>query len=502
MNTKKAVKNFIYSVLSQIVTICLGLAVPRLILLGYGSETNGLLGSVTQMILYLNLFESGIHSVAMQSLYKPVNFDDKKAISRILSAVHLSYRKIGAAYLGVLLLLAAIYPLFLADSDLQYWSVFAVVLFSGLGNVIIFFFQGKYKILLQAEGKNYILTNLQTIISVLNNMGKIICILLGCDIVVVVAVSFLISLIQAAYICTLMSRKYSWIDLKSTPDYGAIAQKNSALVHELAAMVFQNTDVLILTVFCGLKVVSVYSIYKLVTSHLSAVLRGLYASISFALGQKFNTDRPSFLRMIDAVDVYFGGLCFAFYAVAAALFLPFVQLYTQGVTDIPYADRILCLLFVAVELLTFLRMPMLNTINYAGHFKNTLPQTLLETAINLAVSLTSVRYLGIYGVLLGTVAALAYRDIDILLYTNHKILNRTARKTFCIYGVDIIIFALVRMGVNAIRFRIESYTDFIGIGLLLTPVVIGIYMLPLSIFFSDEKKVLRQAAKRVFGRGG
>ena len=138
---------------------------------------------------------------------------------------------------------------------------------------------------------------------------------------------------------------------------------------------------------------------------------------------------------------------------------------------------------------------MLNTINYAGHFKNTLPQTLIETAINLIVSLTTVRFWGVYGVLLGTVAALIYRDIEILLYTNHKILNRTAKKTFCIYGTDIIVFALVLMGVNAVRFQIESYFDFFKIGLILTPVVTGIYMLVLSLFFSDERNMVEKKAK-------
>lgn len=500
MNTNKILKNIVYSLLSQIITIGLGLLIPRLILVGYGSETNGLLNSVTQIIVYLNLFEGGVQLVAIQALYRPVNLDDKTRVNCILSAVNKSNRKTGIIYLCLLLTVAFVYPCIIDDSTLDYTTVFGVVLLSGLGNGVLFYFHGKYRILLQAEGKSYILTNLHTIITVLNNIGKIICITLGYEIVIVVFVSFLISMLQAVYICLLIKRKYSWIDLNSPPDHEAIVQKDAALVHQLAGMVFQNTDVLIITFFCGLKVVSLYSIYKLVISHLGSVLNSLYASFSFALGQKFSTEKSNFIKMIDAVDVYFGGVCFAVYTVAAVLFLPFIKLYTRGVTDIEYADIKLCLLFVVIELLTYARIPMLNTINYAGHFKNTLPQTLIETAINLTVSLTAVHFLGIYGVLLGTVAALVYRDIDVFLYVNHRILKRSAGKTFYIYSVDVCLFCLILLAVNAKQILIGSYIEFITAGLILTLVIAAFYMSILSFFFREERTCLLQVAKNMLSR--
>lgn len=497
---KKIARNLFCSILSQAVTICLGLVVPRLILIGYGSETNGLLTSVTQMLVYLQLFEAGVHLVAVQSLYKPVSIDDKESINHILAAVHVSYKKTGIYYLGVLIAFALGYPYLIAESTLSYCTIFCVVLFSGLGNVILFFFQGKYKILLQAEGKNYIITNLQTIITVLNQAARIVCISLGCNIAVVVLVSFAISMIQAVYICMLIRKKYSWVDLKSTPNFDAISQRNFALVHQLAGMVFQNTDVLIITAFCGLKVVSVYSIYKLVTSHLSALLNSLYNSISFVLGQFFNTDKIRFIKTIDVVDVYFSGACFSVYTVAAVLFIPFINLYTRDVMDINYSDTKLALLFIVVELLTFSRMPMLNTINYAGHFKDTLPQTLIETGINLIVSLVGVEFFGIYGVLLGTIAALIYRNIDVFLYANHKILNRSACKTTCIYCLDAFVFVIILHIVKHMPININTYVDFIKNGLVFAPTILLIYLSVLSFFFRDERKGIIQVLDIMKGK--
>ena len=64
-NKKKTVYNFIFSFFSQIITIAMGLIIPRITLVGYGSEINGLLNSVTQFIAYLIVFEAGIQIVAL-----------------------------------------------------------------------------------------------------------------------------------------------------------------------------------------------------------------------------------------------------------------------------------------------------------------------------------------------------------------------------------------------------------------------------------------------------
>lgn len=496
MHTKKAIYNLLYSILSQVVTIALGLIVPRLVLVEYGSVVNGLLNSVSQFVVYLSLLESGVQLVAMQALYKPVGIDDKRSINQILSAVNVRYRRVGYIYLAALTGLALAYPIFISAEEIGYWTCIIVVLFSGLGNVLVFFYQGKYKILLQAEGKGYVLTNIQTFITVLNSITKIICLLQGLSVEIVIIASFAVSLIQVVYIQTMIKYKYSWIDLKQAPDYSALKQEKSAIIHQIAGLVFQNTDVLILTVFCGLKVVSIYSMYKLVTSHLGSILSSIYGSVSFSLGQTYNTCRTAYTKKIDVIEVYFDGIVFAIYTVASVLFLPFIRLYTKGVSDVEYVDHYVCALFVAVELLTYIRMPMLNTINYAGRFTDTLPQTLIETGINLSVSMLAVSYLGIYGVLIGTMVALLYRDFDIVCYSNHKVLNRSAKKTLAIHAVNLVVFVVLVAGLSSISLNVESYFDFVKIGIILCPTVLAIYFGVLSICFKAERDILRKKCRQ------
>ena len=485
-NFKKTVYNFSFSLLSQLITISLGLIILRITLLNYGSEVNGLMNSVTQFVAYLSLFEAGIQMVAMQALYRPIRNDNTSQICGILAAVNKNYKKTGFYYLISLIVLSVIYP-FIAHADgIRWLTVFSVVLFSGLGNVVLFFVQGKYKILLQAEGKTYIITNIQTLISVITSVIKIILLSLGWNVAFIVGVSFIVSLLQAVYIVVYINKKYKWIDLSVAPDNYALRQKGSALIHQISSLIFQNTDVLILTVFCGLKVVSVYSIYKMIVGQISSILNIPFTSFSFHLGQLYNTDIKKYKETIDVVEVYYSALVFSIYTVTACLLLPFVSLYTRGISDIKYVDKFLALLFVASELLNFMRMAMLNTINYAGHFRKTLSQTITESVINLVLSLVAVARFGIYGVLIGTVAALLYRTTIIIIYSNRKLLDRRPWKTFFIYFVNFaLLFALLFVYLH-LKISIDSYAQFALVGLIATPVAIGIFMLILSIVFRNE----------------
>lgn len=84
MNKKRSIKNLIFAMAGQVVTILAGLVLTRLILISFGSATNGLLTSVNQIFTYFTLLEAGVGTASLQALYRPVAEDDKKEISRFL----------------------------------------------------------------------------------------------------------------------------------------------------------------------------------------------------------------------------------------------------------------------------------------------------------------------------------------------------------------------------------------------------------------------------------
>jgi len=222
-----------------------------------------------------------------------------------------------------------------------------------------------------------------------------------------------------------LPRKYPWLDLRVTPSYGALKQRSWILGHQISSMVFNFSDIVILSAFCGLQTVSVYSVYRLVMSGISSVVATLNNGLIFIVGQKYHEDLKECRRLFDAYNMVYVTVVVALMNVCLFLFVPFVRLYTRG-ADIDYVVRYLPLLLCEVQILTSARSVASNLITVAGKFRETIWRSIAETTINIAVSVVCVQFVGIYGVVLGILTALAYRTNDMMIFTNRRILQRRA----------------------------------------------------------------------------
>ncbi|WP_172194837.1 lipopolysaccharide biosynthesis protein [Saccharibacillus qingshengii] len=499
MKLKRTLLNALTGLLSQVITIGLAFFIPRLIMVGYGSETNGLVNSISQIIGYLALLEAGVGAASLQALYKPVADGDRGRINSILAATSAYYKKTGIYYFVAVLVLAAVYPMFV-ESGYSALTVFAVIVFTGMGGAVNYYFQGKFKVLLLAEGKSYIESSMLTIGGIVSSLVRIVLLLQGFSIVTVQLSYFVVVLLQIAVYQIYIRRHYRWLKLNVEPDYPAISQKNSVMIHELSYLIFRNTDVLILTLFTNLKVVSVYVLYNMIFNVVDSLVQTFGGSIKFALGQSFFQHREKFNRLYNAYETYFIGLVFAVVTLAYLLVLPFMKLYTAGVTDANYIDIYLPLLFAVSKLLMNARAPADNVIDIAGHFRSTQTRSILESAINLAVSLSLVFWLGLYGVLLGTIAALLYRSIDMILYANLRLLQRSPWVTLRKWGVCGVLFvAAVSLG-EVFELPIVSYAGFFGWAALLGILVVPFYLAVLSVFERDDCRYVLSFVKRLAKR--
>ena len=63
MNRKKFIRNIGTGFVGQLIIIILGLIVPRIMITSYGSDTNGLLSTISQIFAYKigNLFQYSQH---------------------------------------------------------------------------------------------------------------------------------------------------------------------------------------------------------------------------------------------------------------------------------------------------------------------------------------------------------------------------------------------------------------------------------------------------------
>ncbi|MCQ2437366.1 MAG: sugar isomerase [Clostridia bacterium] len=425
----KSIKILLFGILSQAITLLLGIIIPKLVIVSYGSEVNGLLSSVKEIFIYVALLEAGIGTAALQAMYAPIATNDKKHLSEIVAATGRYYTRTGIYYAIAVVLLAVAYPLVI-KSDVPTFTIAAVILLRGGSGVINYLFQGKLTLLLRADRKKYITTNVATIANVLAHTMQIVLILAGFDVIMVQLAYFIINVLQMIFIALYVKKHYGWLDRTAKPDYAALKQSRYVIIHQISTLIFNNTDTLILSYFWGLKVASVYTLYSTVIACVNNIVNEVCGSVEFVLGQTFNSDRKRFLRLQEVYETYYLGLSFCMFTVTLVMLPSFIVIYTRGVTDITYTDKWLPYLFVAVNLLKSARRSSNQVINFGQHFKQTQWRAVLESVINLTVSLFCVVRFGIYGVLFGTIAALLYRTNDMIIYANRRILDRSPFKTY------------------------------------------------------------------------
>lgn len=442
-DAKKGILNVLYGFIGQIIIICLGIVIPRLVLVSYGSEVNGLLTSVTQIFTCFSLLEAGVGVASLQALYGPVANNDKKKIQGIMAATHHFYKKTGYLYALAVTVLGFAYPVFV-DSDIPYWTVVLVILFGGLGNCINFFYQGKYRILMQAEGYSYISINITTLINVLTSLAKVVLLMMGYDVLAVQFSFFIINILQMFIYGIYIHRRYGWLDLSVTPDDEAISQKNATLVHQVSSLIFNNTDTLLLTFITrDLKIVSIYTMYNMVISMAATMIQQVDNGFGFMLGQRYSTDKENYYELHHIFEMLYMILVFAVMTTIYILLIPFMRLYTAQINDVNYIYDWYPLLFVLTPLLAYGRMAANNLINYAGHFRQTQWRAVLESAINIIVSIIGIWLLGIPGALLGTIAASVYRTNDIILYVYKYLLPGSSFRTYKRWIAAFAVFGLV-----------------------------------------------------------
>ena len=259
-----------------------------------------------------------------------------------------------------------------------------------------------------------------------------------------------------------MRKHYGWLDLTHTePDYQAISQKSSVLIHQIAGVIFNNTDVLLLSVFCGFKTVSVYTVYQSFYAYTETLINTLSSSITFSLGQLFHSDRKRFDRYMDLYETCYLMIVFILAAVVYLFILPVNRIYTRGIHDIEYVDSWHPILFTLIGLLSNGKIPINQVINFAEQFSATKSHAIIEAVINIVVSFIAVMFFGIYGGLLGTIAALLFRGNMMILYANRKILHRSPLVTYKKWIINFLVFLSIILVAHPAGHRLSTYSEIL-----------------------------------------
>ena len=473
MNRSQFMKNVLFGFGGQSVVIILGIIIPRVMITSYGSDVNGLISTVTQVFTYMALLEAGIGQAARNALYGPITRGDRSGVSHVASVAQRYFRRITAYYAGGVLLLALGLPLVL-KTGVGAVTVFLVVLFEGMAGAVSFYFVETRTMILAADGRGYVNNGVNVVDKILGYAARIVMAFFGINIALLQFVYFLITVAKVFFYKLYFDKVYPWIDYGAAPKTEKLKDRHSYIIAEITWTIFSSTDMIVLSTFVSTKLASVYAVYNMVFGNLNVLLTAVYNSVNYVLGQTYNASRELYAKVHDAfVSVFFGGMT-TLMCISYVLILPFIRLYTAGVTDAEYVNRTLPALFCLVQILSWARYVPGNLIGVAGYIRKATWVNITEAGLNLVLSVALVLRFGIIGVVLGTVCALPLKMIYCNIMSDRVILRRSMRRTIAIIAVNMVLF-LLTVGVNeCIDLPIRTYWDFIVYGILVTVVMGGV----------------------------
>lgn len=467
--TKNFIHNTMANALLQAANMLAGFVLPRIMLGFYGSEINGLVTSLTQFIVCFNLVEAGISAAATYSLYDPLARRDIRAINAIIVAARNFYNKTGFIFVSLTLGLAALYPFCIQSESLSAMEIALLVLVLGVSGALEFFTLAKYRCLLTADQRTWVIS-LASLVAILLNVALTAgAAYAGASVVLAKGIALGSVFLRTGMLYLYCHRHYSYMDFSEAPNNAALSRRYDALYLQILGVIHASAPVLLATMLTDLKTVSVFAVYSLVATGLQSLLGIFTGGLAASFGDVIARGEQKILQeAVTEFELAYNMLIAAVYAIAAVLITPFVLLYTAGIEDVSYNMPVLGVLLMLNGWLYNLKTPQGMLVIAAGLYRETRWQTTVQGLIEIFVSGILGLYFGLYGILIGMIASNVYRDIDLPFFISRKLTRLPAIETFRreLYGVVIGLGTILPCMVTG-KIHIESMIDWLFILCLL-----------------------------------
>lgn len=440
--TAKFIKNTLATGLMQIVAMISGFVIPKIMLIFYGSEINGIVTSITQLISYLILLEAGLSGATVFSLYKPIAVHDTYGINRILTAAKNLYYKTGHIFSCMVILCAALYPFFVYSTTLDYEQLFFLFLILGINGVLEFYTLAKYRALLTADQKTWVIS-LATMVQIILNIIIIASLAYtGFSIVIVRGVATAAIFIRTYLLWKYCRKHYEFLDFTVSPNNEAMSQRWDALYLQILGAIHQGAPILIATFLLSLFDVSIYAIFNLVILGLNSLLGIFMTGLTSGFGDLIaRGEKEPFKKAFSEFEFIYTITITIIYSTMFFVFQSFISLYTRG-SDISYYYPFFAFLMSWNGFAYNIKNPFGMLVISAGKYKETRFPTTIQGAIELIGGIVLALPMGLNGIVLGSILSNVYRDIEFLFFAPRHLTHMPAGHTVKLWAANTLLVIL------------------------------------------------------------
>lgn len=494
---KLARRNSITTFVSQIINVICGIIIPRMMIGAFGSVLYGATTSISQFLSYISLMESGIGRSARSALYQPLADSDRAGVGRVYYAIRYFFRAIAIIFVLYTIVLAYFfYDIANAETVTREYLFFLVIAIA-LSTVVDYLCGITNQTLLNADQRKYVTNAAISITRILNTLLILILIQLGSGLILVKLGSSLVIILRPLFLSWYVKRHYS---LPKVPRQEAVLpQKWSGMAQHIAYFIHTNTDILLLTVFANLRLVAVYAVYSLIVTSIRNLIYSAVGGMEAELGNIYARGEQLTLRLRYRRYQFTTGMFSAvLFGVTAFLIVPFVQLYTKGITDAEYIQPAFALILVLGEAVNCLALPCSTMPISGSQLKQSQWGSFGEAIVNIGVSCLLLAWNPLLGVAIGTLAAEVYKLVYYSVYVSRHILRdslvRTAGRHSCV-------LALVTVfGVAAITLSMQTVISGFAVWMLYAvamtaAALVGSLLIGLLCYREDTMAILKKMRK-------
>ncbi len=494
---KKLFLNITAGLTKQLVMVACGFILPRYMLLYYGSTVNGLVSSISHFLGFINFLDLGVGAVVQANLYAPLAEKDDAQISRIVKSSERFFRRLACIFLCYILALCFVFPSFV-NSSFDAWFTVSLIVIMAISTLAQFLLGITYQILLNADQKSYIQLMLQIGTILLNTVFAVLLMRSGAGVQLVKLASAAVFVLKPLGLMLYVNRHYR-IDKEIEVIGEPIKQKWNGFSQHVAYVVLRHVDIVALTFFSTLKNVSIYSVYFLVANGVTEIVLRAVTGLEALFGNMLaNHEQEKLLKTFETAEWLIHNGVTVVFTCAAITVIPFVKIYTKGITDANYIAPLFSVVLLTAFATRCLRIPYFSIVKAAGHFKETQNGAYISALLNIVITVALIVRFDLVGAATGTFAAMLYHTCYFIWYLRDNILVRPVKFFVKYIFTDLIIAGLSYILTRGFVLEQPFYSVWLVLVLKVACVIIAVcFVVNVLLYRSNIQRVLQIVRRRL-----
>ncbi|MGE6203831.1 lipopolysaccharide biosynthesis protein [Guptibacillus hwajinpoensis] len=459
---KNSIRNILVALIGQGLGVIITL-VTRLIFVKYlNVEYLGINALFMNIIAVLSLADLGIATAMVFSLYKPIAENDTKQITILMQLYKKIYSYIGLTVFLIGILILPFLDIFIKGEpgiDNLGFIFFLYVL--NAASTYLFTYK---RSLIIADQKQYISTIFMYSRIIVVNLFQIFILVYTQNFILYLLVQFVFIFLENWLISHLANRMYPFLRNKTKEKLDEYTLGNikknikAMMIHRIGSIVVFNTDNIILSSYIGISIVGLYSNYLLIINTVNNLIGQIFSSITASIGNlgvleegKVLNDRFSTANFVGFWIFGFSSICFYI------LLNPFINLWIGE----KYTFDMLVVLVISINFyINGMRQATLTFRTALGLFWYDRYKPIYETIVNLVASIVLVQYLGILGVIIGTIMSTLFICTWLEPFILYKYGFKSNLKE---YFLKYLIYTMVLILAALLTILIVSFINFFGV---------------------------------------